>query len=98
MPGFGKTKPSQRRKKRKTSQRYTEVYYALVVPPMVPEFVDEHITSLDEGGYMFEVNPAHPDAEAVRNKGQTIIQALSKCGFIGVEHVYSGVRPEFPEG
>lgn len=72
----------------------TEVYLAKHIPPIVPEFVDDHITCEDDGTYLFEINPNHPFVKNLRDSGKIVKDFLEEvCGFKGVMFIYLGEAP-----
>lgn len=89
----GNNPNKKRQKRQQLTGRYTEVYYSARIPERVPPFVNPHLTCLDEGGYLFEIDPTHMLVEVTRSMGQTVETLLESCGFEGVSHIYSGIRP-----
>jgi hypothetical protein len=80
------------------SEQIAELYYCSFVPPLIPEFVDPHITVDEDEGkeiYLIQVDSKHPDVCQVRASGKTLIQVLKSVGFINPVHYYTGEPSKF---
>lgn len=76
-----------------------QLWTADFVPPLVPDFVDKHITvdlnpftGKDE--YIFEINPNHAAFAKVKNVQKAVIPFLKGCGFKRPKHFYTGEKPK----
>jgi hypothetical protein len=74
----------------------TEVYLATYIPPLVPEFVDSHITCEDDGTFLFEIDPNHHFIVKLRESGEVVKDVLENTfDFRGVKFIYSGESPDY---
>ncbi len=76
-----------------------QLWTADFVPPLIPDFVDKHITvdlnpftGKDE--YIFEINPNHSRFSKIKNVQKAVIPILKQHGFKRPKHFFTGEKPK----
>lgn len=79
------------------SKQIVELYHCSFVPPLIPEFVDPHITIDEDEGkeiYLIQVDSKHLVVCQIRASGKTLTQVLKSVGFINPVHYHTGELSE----